>query len=123
MKVSKIVQETFINCSWKFSEHAFPKKNLRGLFPNRFIYYLNLILFYLWTIIYNQTHIHYIYMSSYAFITLLKNYIRRCEIRTPNLTYNAFYLEVCKKIRSDFRSDIGLRRMSNIPSQREFFYF
>ena len=27
-KVSKPVQETFINCSWKFSEAAFPKKNI-----------------------------------------------------------------------------------------------
>ena len=41
--------------------------------------------------IYNQTHIDYIYVSLYAFITLLKNYIRHCGIRTPNLTYNAFY--------------------------------
>ena len=38
------------------------------------------------------------YFLTVLFITLLNNYIRRCGLRTPNLTYNEFYVPQPRKL-------------------------
>ena len=75
-KLSLTVHENLANLH-------FIKKNLRRLFPNHFIYYLNLILFYLLKIIYNQTHIQFEKINKKC----AEFFYKKCKGRTLKITH------------------------------------